>query len=251
MARPPLSCGRFLTTHIMSQEIIQNKPEGGLIEWLNMKQAAELLDLTESSVYSALRRHKDIKEKYCTMMKGEMFRKSLHITKKGLEVLFNAKDTGGRRSSLAIITPEITKKAKQAIAEKAQEGFEASNDPMLAQPQVLMNMRREMLGMKEELAETREAIGLQTPKIENHEERIGLLEEQEDPMTGKMTPSQQQFLNLRVREYAINQGYTYSEVWRWLHTMVGRKNLKHYVRHDYYTAIGLLKSKYKQAMMSW
>lgn len=106
--------------------IVQSSESQGVVEYLDYKEAAELLHISEDSFGKLLRTKPNIKEKYVTKMIHNG-RKRYVISKEGALVLSTVKDSGRNNFELKGGFSD----SKQQLAEQAISTAELLKDPII------------------------------------------------------------------------------------------------------------------------
>ena len=217
-------------------------------EVLSIEEAATQSNLTRQGLGQALIRFPDIKAKYTfkTLHNGRI---QTVITKEGLVVLINTKNTSSRKSNTVFKIHQ----AKQQLAEKAVSAQNLPSDPMMAQLQMMMEMRTRQISQDARLA-----------ALESKQESPLLLETAQkvemflEPTANEpLTPSQRLFIKERINALVFKlygekiPDTAFAHARRAMNEAVGRHSIDQYNMDDYQMAIRWLKKQYVNAGLDW
>lgn len=185
-------------------------------EVLSFEEASSYLGITYKAFTKLIRFNVDIKTRYVSK-KHYKGRRRYVITKKGLFVLANVKDSGKGLKK----RPQVDfSKSKQQLAERAIEATqfpaELLNDPVI-------KLRMDQLKMESRITKLEQAV------IE--------------PIQKYLTTEQREFMNERVRALSNKMNAPYGMIWSQLHRYMDKSNIDSYKFKDYKPAMKWIKAR--------
>lgn len=227
-------------------------PEGmAKKEWFSVKEFAAGVQTTPHAVNQWLNRHPDFTSKYCQNISTGQKRKKWLIFWEGISVFISRRSNNGKPSdSLNLRVKEVAqenvgKMANQTI--KQQSGQPSELDKLVLISQNLAaafgGLSQKVLQIEQSYNESRAELQKVNARLEQHEKEL------EKPLP--ITSIHRQFLNDRVRLYAIQTKIEFRRVWQAINTHVGRGGVSFYEFKDFQIALKYLKDMYEEAGMPW
>lgn len=232
------------TKQIVVPEGMQKK------EWFNVKEFATGVGMTPHAVNQWIHRHPEFSQKYCQNISASQKRVRWLIYWEGISAFLTLHSgrTGNQYRSKDTLTRGLDV-AKENVAIKANEAIKGGNG-QLSPAQALLQAVQLMVSLEQKLNNVE-------VRAEAHEQKLVQLEKKVEQNSNELKKPlpigsiHRQFLNDRVRMYAINQSIEFSRVWRKINEYVGRGGVAFYEFADYQKALKFTKNLFEEAGMSW
>lgn len=225
-------------------------PEGmAKKEWFKTSEFAKGVGTTPHAINQWIHRHPEFAQKYCQNISGNPARKKWLIFWEGISVYLSQKNI----KSSNPLTVRGLETAKENVGQIANETIKKAHvavvdvDKLLIISQNLAaafgGLSQKVLQIEQGQSESKAEIQKVTARLEQHEKEL------EKPLP--ITSIHRQFLNDRVRLYAIQTKIEFRRVWQAINTHVGRGGVSFYEFKDFQIALKYLKDMYEEAGMPW
>ena len=227
-------------------------PEGmSKKEWFTTAEFAAGVKTSKKALTEWIRTHQEFKTNFCQKIgRGDKRPRYLIFWKGVAEYIAQKNAFNGNQN---IPADRSFSGVKSSVAENANQNIEKIKsqpvdlDKLLAMSQNLL------------LAFTGAAQKIQQIELERSEDRKQItaiaekIDQQEKEMKKPLPIGSihRQFLNDRVRMYAINQRIEFPRVWRKVNEFVGRGSVSFYEFADFQRALKFVKNLYEEAGMDW
>lgn len=208
-------------------------------EWLNTKEAAEFWGVSISGVVKLIRKHRSLIESHVT---GGGTGRNILISKEGLTQLRNIANVK-RKDKLSSKESDAVKQTKQQIAEIAIEATTLSSDPVLAQLQQLMSVRKTQLNQQVQLDDLSKTVKQLTDEKEEALKNLLALPSpsvEAEKMTGRA------LIRQAVNTYAQAKNLPYNALWNKFYTAIYYRlgvNCQVQAKHRGISAMDILEEK--------
>lgn len=231
-------------------------PEGmAKKEWFTPAEFAAGIKTSKGALMEWIRVRPDFKIKFCQMVGGGSKRPRYLISWKGLAEYISQRESfrGNQHKEKTLVSRDF-KSAKSNVAENANQNMERIKSQPPVDLDKLLAMSQNLL-----LAFTGATQKIQQIELERSEDRkqitaiVEKIDQQEKEMKKPLPIGSihRQFLNDRVRMYAINQQIEFPRVWRKVNEFVGRGSVSFYEFADFQRALKFVKNLYEEAGMDW
>lgn len=210
-------------------------------EWFTTAEFAARVGIGTHSLRQWLKNHPEFTVNYCQNVSTNPKIKSWLIHESGVAPYISLKSKGRGTSDVQMLTT-----AKQRVGEKANEALARKLTP----EEMMLETARLLVGLSNRLDNAAGAFAADHKKLEYVEGRLEKIEtEMNKPLP--VTSLHRQFLNDRVRMYAIKTDMDFRRVWQALNTHTGRGGVAFYEFQDFQKAKKYLKDMYEQAGLEW